>query len=177
MKTIQKKTKSYYVIFLCFIISIIICSSGYQILDLTNKDSKKKTKTVAEIIEIRYINDGNYELKVIYFIKRTKYTSNLITKEKKKVGDVINIFYNDDDPTVITDKSNQSMFFTGNIVITCGCCVFIFVLISLFSKPEKQEKSEIKYNNTSQNLLNPMQNPMQINTKIPYFVQYIPMIK
>ena len=140
MKKIQKKSKSYYSIFLCCVIAIIICLSGYQLLKLTKKDSNKKTKTVAEIIETREINDGNYEFKLIYYINKTKYTSSIITKNKKSVGDIIDIFYDNDDPTIITDKSNQSIFYMGNIIILCGCCICLFVLIALFSKPDKSEK-------------------------------------
>ena len=44
MKTTKKKSKSYYAIFLCFIVVIIICLSGYKILDLNKKDSKSKSK-------------------------------------------------------------------------------------------------------------------------------------
>jgi hypothetical protein len=163
MKPIQKKSKSYYLIFLCFIVAILICLSGYQILNLTNKDSDKKTKTKAEIIEVRYISDGNFELKVVYFINRLKYISNLITKDQKLVGDVITIYYNDNDPNTITDKSNQSMFYMGNVVISCGCCVLLFVLVSLFSKPEKSIL-ESKNNNSLF--------PIQYNMKFPYYVPY-----
>ncbi len=162
----MKPSKSYYTIFLCLIISIIICSSGYQFLNVTQDDSNKKTKILAKVIEVRYINDGNYELTVVYFIKRTKYTSSLITKNKKKVGDEIDIYYNDDDPTIITEKSNKSMFYLGNTIICCGCCIFIFVLISLFSKPKKEiVECEKKSTNNVQQSMN-----------FPYFIPYIPVM-
>ncbi len=162
MKTIQKKSKSYYAIFLCCIVVISICFSGYKILDFNKQDSKQKIKIRAEVIESRYISDGNYELTVIYFINKTKYTSNLITKNKKKVGDKIDVFYEKDDPTTITENSGKKMFFMGNSIILCGFCVFLFVLVSLFSKPEKPT---VECNNNS----------MQ-NMKFPYFIPYIPVM-
>jgi hypothetical protein len=168
MKPIQKKSKSYYLLFLYCLVALIICSSGIQILDITNKDSKKKTKTKAEIIGIRYISDGNFEFKVIYFIKRTKYISTTISKDQKQIGDVIDVFYNDNDPSIITDKSNQNMFYLGNIIIMCACCMCLFILISLFSKPEKKDKEVTKSNN----LLSLLQN----NKKNSFFIS-LPLTK
>ncbi len=162
MKTIQKKSKSYYGIFLCCIVVISICLSGYKILDLNKKNSNTKIKIKAEIIETRYISDGNYELTVIYFINKTKYTSNLISKNKKRVGDRIDVYYEKDDPTTITENSGKKMFFMGNSIILCGFCVFLFVLVSLFSKPE-QPVTQCN-NNSMQNM------------KFPYFIPYIPVM-
>jgi hypothetical protein len=166
MKTTQKKSKSYYAIFLCFIIVIIICSSGYKILDLNKKNSNTKSKIIAEIIESRYISDGNYELTVIYFINKTKYTSNLITKKKKRVGDKIDVYYDKDDPTIITENSGKKIFFMGNSVILCGLCMCLCLLITLFSKP-KQPVTECNNNNSN--------NSMQ-NMKFPYFIPYVPVM-
>ena len=161
------KKKSYYLLFLYTLVVLIICSSGIQILDRTTKDSKTKTKTKAEIIGIRYISEGNFEFKVIYFIKRTKYISTLISKEQKQMGDVIDVYYNDNDPSIITDKSNQNMFYFGNIIISCACFMCLFILISLFSKPPKIDKDAKKTNN----LLSMLQN----NKKNSFFIS-LPLI-
>ncbi len=162
MKTTKKKSKSYYAIFLCFIVVIIICLSGYKILDLNKKDSKSKSKIIAEVIETRYVNDGNYELTVTYFINKTKYTSNIITKNKKRVGDKIDVYYDKDDPSVVTENSGKKMFFMGNSVILCGFCTCLCLLITLFSKPE-QPITQCN-NNSMQNM------------KFPYFIPYIPVM-
>lgn len=163
MKTTTKKSKPYYVIFLCLIIVIIICLSGYKILDLNKKESNSKTKIVAEVIETRYISDGNYELTVLYFINKTKYTSYIITKKKKNIGSKIDVYYDKDDPTTVTENSGKKMFYMGNSVIVSGLCMCLCILITLFSK-SKPPVQECNHNNSMQDM------------KFPYFIPYVPMM-
>jgi len=73
------------------------------------------------------------------------------------------VYYDKDDPTIITENSGKKIFFMGNSVILCGLCMCLCLLITLFSKPT-QPVTQCNNNNSMQNM------------KFPYFIPYVPVM-
>ncbi len=121
------RTKTYIQTFFGSFILLIFFIAGLFILKKSYDDRNNIKSTTAKILSINPI-DRTYTANISYSINNKEYTNNVNIATYIAPNSIITIYYNINNPNIISTTSNATMMIVGSIFVAiavlCGILMF-----------------------------------------------------